>query len=375
MIDQMRPPRTQLPALTGLRAVAAYSVLLAHCIAATYASNQFALGMAMRLAYFGMSLFFVLSGFVIDYNYGDRLQSSRGLGLFFLARFARLYPLYAIVVLLDIPKKLYVASAEILIAYTTMTQSWVNMEEVFVPYTWSISTEWFFYVAFAVIVPFLALISRPTKVFIIYLVVTVVLFFCVFLGRATLTGLFAPWLDHGPASSLFWLWLTYYSPCIRIFEFGVGLLVSKIYKSGKPKINLPLTVLAAIWCIGIIFAGGSLTNTIAGNYLSNFVYAPALAVIVLYVCRANRVAKIFAMPAFVFLGEISYSVYLLQVYGRTAAISLIGDTIFGLLLTLFFVSVIATLSFFLIEIPAKFVIKGVFGRMLPGPQKSPALDV
>jgi peptidoglycan/LPS O-acetylase OafA/YrhL len=372
MIVQRRP---QLPALTGLRAVAAYSVLIAHCIAATYAGGPYAPGMATRLAYFGMSLFFVLSGFVVDYNYGEKLQNGGGLWQFFVARFARLYPLYAIVILLAIPNRLQVANTEVLAAYTTMTQSWVNMEEAFVAYTWSISTEWFFYVAFAVLVPFVALIRRPTNVFRIYLVVTVALFFCVFLGRQTLTDLFASRLDHGPASNLFWLWLTYYSPYVRIFEFGIGVFASRIYKSGEPKINLRSTALAAAWCIGILFAGGVLTNTITSNYLPNFVYAPALAVIVLYVCQANRIAQIFANPAFVFLGEISYSVYLLQSYGRTAAISLIGDTIFGLLLTLFFVTAIATLSFNLIEKPAKSAIKRVFWRALPAPEKSPALDV
>jgi peptidoglycan/LPS O-acetylase OafA/YrhL len=371
MMDQRRP---QLPALTGLRAVAAYSVLTAHCIAATYVGHPFAPGMATRLAYFGMSLFFVLSGFVVDYNYGDRLQSGGGLWQFFVARFARLYPLYAIVILTASPGRPQVATPGVLTAYATMTQSWINMEEAYVAYTWSISTEWFFYVAFAALVPLLALISRPTKVFGIYLVVTIALFFCVFLAKETLTDLFSARVDHGPASNVFWLWLTYYSPYIRIFEFGVGVFASRIYKAGQTRINLPSTVLAALWCTGIIFAGGYLTNTIAGNYFSNFVYAPALAVIMLYVCQANRVASIFALPAFVFLGEISYSVYLLQSYGRTAAITLIGDTIFGLLLTLCFVTVIATFSFFLIEKPAKSAIRRAFRRPLAGPQKAPALD-
>jgi peptidoglycan/LPS O-acetylase OafA/YrhL len=44
-----------------------------------------------------MSLFFVLSGFVIQYNYGPRFTAdgeAKASRSFLLARFARLYPLY-----------------------------------------------------------------------------------------------------------------------------------------------------------------------------------------------------------------------------------------------------------------------------------------
>jgi hypothetical protein len=51
----------QLPALTGLRGLAAYSVLIGHALNFADVSPP----ALTALAYFGMSLFFVLSGFVI----------------------------------------------------------------------------------------------------------------------------------------------------------------------------------------------------------------------------------------------------------------------------------------------------------------------
>jgi peptidoglycan/LPS O-acetylase OafA/YrhL len=61
--DVMDKPVT-IPALTGARGVAAYSVLLAHAL--NYSGINWR--PLTSLAYFAMSLFFTLSGFVIQYN-------------------------------------------------------------------------------------------------------------------------------------------------------------------------------------------------------------------------------------------------------------------------------------------------------------------
>jgi peptidoglycan/LPS O-acetylase OafA/YrhL len=57
--------------LTGLCGVAAYAVLIAHAGDSffAFAPNDPERAIFVRLAYFGISLFFVLSGFVINYNY------------------------------------------------------------------------------------------------------------------------------------------------------------------------------------------------------------------------------------------------------------------------------------------------------------------
>ena len=92
----------QLSPLTGFRGVAAYAVLVAHAASSSFMYGADApLGpLFSRLAYFGMSLFFVLSGFVIQHNYGCAVRQGAGLRralyLFFVARFARIYPLYLI---------------------------------------------------------------------------------------------------------------------------------------------------------------------------------------------------------------------------------------------------------------------------------------
>jgi peptidoglycan/LPS O-acetylase OafA/YrhL len=96
------PLRKTIRPLTGLRAVAAYAVLLAHIVSWTVGRSDPAIQLiSERLAYFGISLFFVLSGFVMEYNYIEKVSSGdlRQVYNFLVARFARLYPLYAAVMI------------------------------------------------------------------------------------------------------------------------------------------------------------------------------------------------------------------------------------------------------------------------------------
>ncbi len=64
-------PKVEIPQLTGLRFVAAFSILFLHavawCIPFTETNIPNAIGNWVGV--FGMPLFFVLSGFVIHYNY------------------------------------------------------------------------------------------------------------------------------------------------------------------------------------------------------------------------------------------------------------------------------------------------------------------
>lgn len=108
-----------------------------------------------RLAYFGMSLFFTLSVFVLFFAYAERF-TAEGRNLvheayaFFVTRFARLNPLYIFGLIVYAPHGLpaiFKHRPALELSYATLTQSWFNWEEAFFPPDWSISTEWFFYFA------------------------------------------------------------------------------------------------------------------------------------------------------------------------------------------------------------------------------------
>ncbi len=90
-------PKRYLPALTGLRAVAAWLVFIHH-FNPFAAKTGFFFGLAQQ-GYTGVSLFFVLSGFLLPYHYYDAPLATRtGLADYFWRRFIRIYPLLFLVV-------------------------------------------------------------------------------------------------------------------------------------------------------------------------------------------------------------------------------------------------------------------------------------
>ena len=134
--------------------------------------------MASTLVGLGMTLFFVLSGFVIHYNYNATITRPGGTRAFFVARFARLYPLYILLFLFDFSYTgltAHSACGQIgapdehwlsLAFYLTLTQSWLYAVicRASLPYqygpvaavSWSISVEMFFYLAYVVVAMLIA---------------------------------------------------------------------------------------------------------------------------------------------------------------------------------------------------------------------------
>ena len=172
-----RPVTVELPALTGLRAVAAVWVLLHHLSflpVSGYAGWFAPVAPLIGAGTLGVDLFFALSGFLLARSYLDRWRGAPGprqaLG-FVWARVARVWPLYAVVVVLA---GLWCAARAVLgsdgvitwqgtqpgldplswLRQLTMTQMWDSggIDGVsFVLPAWSISAEWAAYLAFPVL--------------------------------------------------------------------------------------------------------------------------------------------------------------------------------------------------------------------------------
>jgi peptidoglycan/LPS O-acetylase OafA/YrhL len=356
--DRPTARRQPIPALTGLRFIAAMTILVSH-----------SLGVMVRipggpmpawqlyltsLSGLGMPLFFVLSGFVIQYNYSDRVTGgARGIWNFFAARFARLYPLYICAIAFEFVYsgsygQLPPSTGQALPYYLTLTQSWfyVVVDDMTLIFrfwvisqvSWSISTEWFFYLAYPFIGLALARLTTPRQTWLAMLATAVI-------ASAVLLAvdLNTIAINHAARAHFgdiavknnqsFRFWLVYFSPYSRIFEFLIGALVAVLYGQVKDR---PFTraqaragllamigaIVAALLLIWLFYVAPTYPLvetdvrilTAARNVLSAcFGFAPAIAVVVFCCARyKNPIVSALSAPLIVLGGEASYSLYLLH---------------------------------------------------------------
>ena len=346
-----------IPALTGLRFFAALAVVLAH---SSFTILQFnppsaVTGWMERLGPFGMTLFFVLSGFVIHYNYRYLVTTQGGAGFrtFLWARFARLYPLFLLMLGFDIlfGGPLYdvvagdaAALAIILRAlpyYLVFMQSWFyvpfdnrSLVDVLggnISLSWSISTEWFFYLAYPLIAWLVLRVRRPVIILAVMLVWSLV-----WGGMASALDAGALVVDawavghYGAIAGLtagaaesFIHWLEYYSPYLRIGEFILGCLTAQLYlqqrdravRAREQAIGMFLLAIGVVSVPLFIFFTWSPTHRLSllSSLRDNYALAPSVALILFSAARYdNSISRLLRGRRLVALGEASYSIYLLH---------------------------------------------------------------
>lgn len=396
-----------IPALTGLRFFAAMSVVVSHAIPKIikYDEPPAVVSLMSQTSAIGMTLFFVLSGFVIYLNYSQKIGTAAGLRDFFVARFARIYPLFFLCVAFDIAMKfayfqLKTDQLPALVYYATMTQSWFYMIfggsslvyqfGLLTPVTWSISTEWFFYVVFPVIA--LALLNarrgQLITAAVVLCVATYAFVYALSLSGPSIIALavthFGPVAETGQDGIM--RWLIYFSPYVRIFEFALGCIVAAFFvglrspSDREQRIGIWLTTAALLGAVmtHIFFFGISLPQPYQqwmNAFRLNFGYAPILAMLIFCCARYDNPASMFfSRPMIVLGGEISYSIYMLHLIVinafryEVAKISewqiAIGSYL-NLTLTLSAVVGLSLVSWRFIEVPARSFIRRAASSPVP----------
>ena len=322
----------RVPALTGLRFVAAMMVLIGHGLyAAHFAADTMTSRILDPLPSMGMTLFFVLSGFVMWVNYAqsfrERFWSS--LWRFGVARFARLYPLYLAIGLFillwrnwaKLPTELPDAWL-----FIPLMQAWIPgsippSAAFAIPqlgHTWSISVEMFLYLCFpAIALLMIGVRSRPVLLGFAFLnaLVFFVGIWCYVGHIPDLAAHVAPGLSSEAAN----MWIGYYSPITRISEFVAGCIVAAIIVQSKTGETPGWHALGLVACVaGLVFVVAlystpiglshqTLTAVQRSGCVAGFSY------LIWFLARFDsRPARLLSAPVMIGAGEISYSVYLLH---------------------------------------------------------------
>jgi peptidoglycan/LPS O-acetylase OafA/YrhL len=352
---RVSPRPTDIPSLTGVRFVAALSILVGH-FAAAYSSPHVSAQALAPVVRFGMPLFFVLSGFIIHTVYAPlfaRASVIDSTATFLWARLTRLFPLLWFLLFATLAINYQQIATllfenperwKILLYYLSGTFTWFYIiigDNALIQYpfgwSWSISTELFFYVLYIFISRRIGSIASAAKLrylIFAYCVLVFALFFSIMGARNAwlptvyhaVAGPFG--VDDPQYATVFFRWLTYESPYARCFEFLLGCLVAqlcRLERRNEPprRAGFILTALAlgsilAIYRVTSIrqctFVVPDFCETLAQMH-RNFVFAPSIALLLycLYRFRTPLVTLLEWKPI-VLLGEASYSIYLIHVF-------------------------------------------------------------
>jgi peptidoglycan/LPS O-acetylase OafA/YrhL len=258
------------------------------------------------------SLFFALSGFVLAWNYTDRLTPLRfrAVWSFAVARFARIYPLYLFAMV-------WAMSPAIAVADLPST-AWMNLiavatwhPDVAVAYafngpSWSIGVEFFLYACFPLLVVPLGRIRRSPGA----LVAVAVAAMLVVAGLAW-------WFTLGAHSGLPWdggsahRWL-YRMPLTRLGDFIVGITAALLIKSVRPR---PWVATAAQGVgVGGIVALMLQRDLLFTAWSWDAIYLPFIFLLLWGLAGGPRTvfARFLALKPMILLGEASFAFYLLH---------------------------------------------------------------
>ena len=377
----------EIPALTGLRFVAAATIVFAHF---AEGSGFAPFGLHSPISPIGMPLFFTLSGFIVHYVYASSFAQSwrAAVPAFAFARFSRLYPLFFAILLFYLLGQLgrvFYAHPGIGLSFASLTGTWwywvadgQSLAGQRYHISWSISTEMFFYLLYALVLYRVAALSnlrRCVTLLVLLCVLTLVVFYVVF---ATQDSWLAFVLARHPEyistdvdeNNSFHRWLVYLSPYFHIPEFLAGVLTCQIYllmrRAGATLRTGACEILAWSGVAWLIAAMALLVTQwdfgVRGQFLDfvvflhkNFLMAPGCALLILALALGgSSIARALGRRVPTYLGEVSYSIYLGHPFVFTFLFVIgLGAPAYEMTLGLVLVAVWASLLYYSIERPGK----------------------
>jgi len=308
----------KLDALTSLRFFAAVFIVLAHI------RGNFGISPTLGLENFqfaqGVSFFFVLSGFILTYVY-QHLEGREAVRRFLVARIARLWPAHALALGISaaflVNPGLGWNTRTLLqtLASVLMVHAWIPSDSYYHflnSVAWSISTEFFFYLAFVLLIGTL----RQTWVWKTLVCLSAAIILCL-AGEAGLIK-----LSIGS--------LTYVGPLGRVFEFVLGMgfaLVFRRLQEFKCSTAFGTAIELAALSVMVVTAhcahrfchgDGWIADHLGRNIASWLSWGPGAApafglLILVMALERGWLSRILSAPLLVLLGELSYSVYLLHI--------------------------------------------------------------
>jgi len=300
--------KVEIPQLTFTRFLAATSIVFFHYASEIFPFNIPQLHYFISHANLGVCYFFVLSGFILTAVYKEEFFLKPGaLKKFFMARFARIYPVYLIALLMGMASVwLYHResfSGMSAISNALLLQAWIplHLKTYNLP-GWSLSVEAFFYILFPWLIykVFKDSFRHSAIAAITIWILSSVLYIFIF----------------NPSSSTI-AENTYINavtnPLLQLNNFLIGIAGGIAFNQGKFRIinkySLHFLVFASILMLLIFF----IPNPIVENARDGLLAPLFLLFITSLAYNKGPVSKMLSNKFLVYLGNISYGIYILQI--------------------------------------------------------------
>lgn len=301
-----------LKSLTSFRFFAAFMVYLTHCVG---------LARNYQFGYIGVSFFFVISGFILVYNYHSKF-TELNIGTimkFYKARLAKIYPVHLLTFVISLPYVFFILRPPVFnldffsgaFANLFLIQSFIPLPFGTVPYSfnqvsWSLSNELFFYFSFPFIVFILLKLQINSGVSKSLLVA---MFF--FIGVFCVTTLSAFFREAKMDD-----WYYYVFPLFRSLDFIMGILIGLIFvtkNKGNIVINRPLFDFLEIATLILLISWIAFAPHISQKFRFSVYFVPMWCVLIyVFAFQGGIVSKLLSNKWLVFLGEISFSFYMIH---------------------------------------------------------------
>jgi len=314
-----------IKALTSIRFFAALHVALYHFVRPFSLWGPFE--GAMGAGYIGVSFFFVLSGFILTYSHSHEYERGRGLASkFLIARFARIYPVYLVSMILagyvnrsQFHEKIHILAY---VADLFMVQSWsIRMVAFFNVPAWSLSCEAFFYLVF----PFIFLHLRPRSF------KKGILTLCGLWFLALAVPLLCLWLypqaswheDVNPVAAGRQVFRVRRLPILALPQFLAGISLGWLYLRFPPKRRIASFLVSA----GIVMLAAilMLADHLPRILLHNGLLIPIFGLLLLGLGEPNWLSRLLSNPILVLLGEASFALYLTHFLFNDLSRAVFGD--------------------------------------------------
>jgi peptidoglycan/LPS O-acetylase OafA/YrhL len=366
----MSVAKATLAPLTSIRFLAALRVALNHFV--DWESKTF-WWRGLMLAPISVSYFFVSSGFLLAYNYSERVdRREMNYRRFFLGRCARLLPVYFLGLLIAFPS-LFWPSPHFSLGKAALTvflvQAWSPHSALYWnPPAWALSSLAFFYMSLPILLALTRSASKRACLSLAALAWSTSLALSLAYVYWSPDGLH----DVNNHTAGYWLYILKYNPLVRLPEFFVGVMAGRLFllTGGlKPKTS------TAIFLVGcaLLLSGLLLGHKLPYPIINSGLLAPLLALIVSSLASGGLGARLFRPKWFILLGQSSFCLYMLhwpiwnlahQIFASNKDLSHVTN-----LLILAGIVALSLLMYRLVELPATTALKTA---LLPTTSPTPA---